>query len=181
MIDALQDFTAGLPEVLRWFGVVVAAMIPFVEVELAAVLGVLTGQHAVVAVLAAVVGNTAVVALIVLVASRTRDRLTRDSAKEETPKRIKVRRTFDRYGVPGVSLLGPLLLPTHFTSAAMVSFGARARGADLGDDRDRRLGHRVRGARGARGRGAVRRGGRDAGPQPLPRVRLRPGATTVDA
>lgn len=127
MIEALQDFTAGLPELLRWFGVMVTAMIPFLEVELAAVLGVLSGQHVVVAVLAAVVGNTAVVALIVLVASRTRTRLTRDSAKEETPRRAKVRRTFDRYGVPGVSLLGPILLPTHFTSAAMVSFGARPR------------------------------------------------------
>jgi hypothetical protein len=127
MIDALQDFTNGLPEVLRWFGIMVTAMIPFLEVELAAVLGVLGGQHVVVAVLAAVVGNTAVVALIVLVASRTRSRLTRDSTTEESPRRAKVRRTFDRYGVPGVSLLGPLLLPTHFTSAAMVSFGARAR------------------------------------------------------
>ncbi len=29
--------------------------------------------------------------------------------------------------MPGVSLLGPLLVPTHFTSAAMVSFGARPR------------------------------------------------------
>lgn len=72
MIDALQDFTNGLPEVLRWFGIVVTAMIPFLEVEFAAVLGVISGQHVAIAVLAAVVGNVAVVALIVLVASRTR-------------------------------------------------------------------------------------------------------------
>jgi hypothetical protein len=35
-----------------------------------------------------------------------------------------MRRVFDRYGVPGVSLLGPLLLPSHVTAAAMVGFGA---------------------------------------------------------
>ncbi len=80
MIDGLQDFTNGLPEVLRWFGVMVTAMIPFLEVEFAAVLGVISGQHVAIAVLAAVVGNVAVVALIVLVASRTRSRLTRESA-----------------------------------------------------------------------------------------------------
>ncbi|WP_043673126.1 hypothetical protein [Clavibacter michiganensis] len=124
MIDALQDFTNGLPELLRWFGIMVTAMIPFLEVEFGAVVGVISGQHVAVAVLAAIVGNVAIVALIVLIASRARTRLTRDSVKEETPRRAKVRRTFDRYGVPGVSLLGPLLLPTHFTSAAMVSFGA---------------------------------------------------------
>ncbi|CPU66820.1 Uncharacterised protein [Mycobacteroides abscessus] len=39
-----------------------------------------------------------------------------------------MRQVFDRYGVPGVSLLGPLLLPSHVTAAAMVGFGApRAR------------------------------------------------------
>ena len=35
-----------------------------------------------------------------------------------------MRRAFDKYGVAGVSLLGPFILPSQFTSAAMVSFGA---------------------------------------------------------
>ena len=35
-----------------------------------------------------------------------------------------MRSWFDRYGVAGVSLVGPVILPSQFTSAAMVSFGA---------------------------------------------------------
>ena len=35
-----------------------------------------------------------------------------------------MRRSFDRYGVAGVSLLGQTILPSQITSAAMVSFGA---------------------------------------------------------
>ena len=35
----------------------------------------------------------------------------------------KFQRAFNRYGVVGVSLLGPLLLPTHFTAAALVGVG----------------------------------------------------------
>ncbi len=31
---------------------------------------------------------------------------------------------FDRFGVPGVSLLGQTVLPSQITSMAMVSFGA---------------------------------------------------------
>ena len=35
----------------------------------------------------------------------------------------KFQRALDRYGVPGVSLLGPLLLPTQFTSTMLASVG----------------------------------------------------------
>ena len=36
---------------------------------------------------------------------------------------MKFQRAFERYGVPGVSLLGPLLLPTHFTATMLAAAG----------------------------------------------------------
>ncbi|RXZ47603.1 hypothetical protein ESP57_13750 [Agromyces fucosus] len=42
----------------------------------------------------------------------------------ESPRREKLRRMFDKYGVAGVSLIGQTFLPSQITSAAMVSFGA---------------------------------------------------------
>jgi uncharacterized membrane protein len=43
-------------------------------------------------------------------------------------RRAKFQRALDRYGVPGVSLLGPLLLPTQFTSTMLAASGvAKAR------------------------------------------------------
>ncbi|GAA1510861.1 hypothetical protein BJ978_001586 [Agromyces terreus] len=42
----------------------------------------------------------------------------------ESPRREKLRRAFDKYGVAGVSLIGQTMLPSQITSAAMVSFGA---------------------------------------------------------
>jgi len=38
-------------------------------------------------------------------------------------RRQKFQRAFERYGVPGVSLLGPLLLPTHFTATMLAASG----------------------------------------------------------
>lgn len=38
-------------------------------------------------------------------------------------RRVKFQRALDRYGVPGVSLLGPLLLPTHFTATMLAATG----------------------------------------------------------
>jgi hypothetical protein len=43
---------------------------------------------------------------------------------EESPRREKLRRAFDKYGVAGVSIIGQTMLPSQITSAAMVSFGA---------------------------------------------------------
>lgn len=43
-------------------------------------------------------------------------------------RREKFQRAFERYGVPGVSLLGPLLLPTQFTATMLAAAGVgRAR------------------------------------------------------
>ena len=38
-------------------------------------------------------------------------------------RRAKFQRAFERYGVPGVSLLGPMLLPTQFTATMLVAAG----------------------------------------------------------
>ncbi|TQM09617.1 hypothetical protein [Pseudonocardia kunmingensis] len=123
MIQALQDFTATLPPVLQWLGVALAGAIPFVESYFGSVIGVLAGLHPVVAVTAAVVGNVVSMAVLVLGAHGLRGKLAR-GGRAETPKRQKLRRAFDRYGVAGVSLLGQTILPSQVTSAAMVSFGA---------------------------------------------------------
>ncbi len=67
--------------------------------------------------------------------------------------------------MPGVSLLGPLLLPAQFTATMLAAAGVRkARILVWRGDRDRRVDHRGDGA-------CHRRGVRD----PLGRVPLRPG------
>jgi hypothetical protein len=128
IVTGLQELTQGLPPLLRWVGVLLAGAIPYVEAEGAAVLGVVAGVNPVVAILAAVVGNAIALAVVVWLIGAARSGVTRGRAAETSPQRQPLRQVFDRYGVPGVSLLGPLLLPSHVTAAAMVGFGApRAR------------------------------------------------------
>ena len=125
MIDTLRDFTSGLPEVLQWVGVILAAAIPFVESYFGAVIGVVAGINPVVAILAAIVGNVVSMLIFVFSAHGMRSKVREGKeVKPETPRRAKLRERFDKYGVAGVSLLGQTLLPSQITSAAMVSFGA---------------------------------------------------------
>lgn len=46
-----------------------------------------------------------------------------DAAKPESKGRQRFRRFLVRFGVPGASILGPLALPTQFTSAMLVASG----------------------------------------------------------
>jgi hypothetical protein len=125
MIDALQDFTASLPTVLQWVGVVLAAAIPFVESYFGSVIGVLAGINPVVAIVAAIVGNVVSMLVFVLSAHNMRSKVVSSKEpREPSPRRQKLRQQFDKYGVAGVSVLGQTILPSQITSAAMVSFGA---------------------------------------------------------
>ncbi|MGM7671150.1 small multi-drug export protein [Microbacterium sp. A93] len=125
----LQSFTESLPTALQFLGIAAAALVPYVEGEGAAIIGAITGINPWIAIPVAIFANVAVVALIVLSFERIRAGIiNRRIAAGKTPqpateKQQKVRRALERYGVPGVSLLGPFLLPTHFTAAALTSFG----------------------------------------------------------
>jgi hypothetical protein len=125
MIETLQDFTSGLPAVLQWVGVILAAAIPFVESHFGAVIGVLAGINPVVAIAAAVAGNIVSMLIFVFSAHGMRSKVaSRKEPKPLTARQLKLRARFDKYGVAGVSMLGWMILPNQFTSAAMVSFGA---------------------------------------------------------
>lgn len=126
MFEALQDFTASLPPWLQWAGIMLAGAIPFVESYFGSVLGVITGLAPPVAVAAAVLGNVASMLVLVLTAHAIRGRTAGEprEPRERSPKRQRLRRSFDKYGVAGVSLLGQTMLPSQITSAALVSFGA---------------------------------------------------------
>ena len=123
MIDTLQDFTTSLPPVLRWLALMAAGAVPFVESYLGSAIGIVVGVNAPVAVAAAVVGNVASMVVMVLGAHAVRGRAA-GQAEALSIRRQRLRRWFHRYGVAAVSLLGQTILPSQFTSAALVSFGA---------------------------------------------------------
>ncbi|MFF1574250.1 hypothetical protein ACFVWR_16020 [Leifsonia sp. NPDC058292] len=128
MIDSLQAFVAGQPEILKWLAIALVSAIPFVEVYLGTTIGIVAGVHPVVAASAAIVGNAAAVLGVIFVADwvrgRVRGRVRPSEPSPVTPRRARLTKLFNRFGVPGVSLLGH---PTQISSAALIAFGARLR------------------------------------------------------
>ena len=151
LIETFQNLVAQVPDLVQPLIVALAGAVPFIEGEGAASIGIIGGIHPVIAAIAAIVGNFVCVAVLVLASSgarraivdRSRSRKAvlagGGSAVDDAPlepaasgrgaaRREKFQRAFERYGVPGVSLLGPLLLPTQFTATMLAAAGiGRAR------------------------------------------------------
>ncbi|WP_062133987.1 hypothetical protein [Demequina aestuarii] len=122
MIESLQEFAASFPAWAQWFAVALVSAIPFVESYFGSVIGVAIGLHPGVAIGAAVAGNVVSMVAFVYAAHAVRRRNVGDEAP--SARRVKLKAMFDRYGVPGVSLLGQTMLPSQITAGAMVGFGA---------------------------------------------------------
>lgn len=141
LIDTFQNLVAQVPDLVQPLIVALAGAIPFIEGEGAASIGIIGGIPPVIAAVAAIVGNFVCVAILVLASSGARQAVVNRSrsrasvvangapladevdATPESPRKEKFQRAFERYGVPGVSLLGPLLLPTQFTATMLAAAG----------------------------------------------------------
>jgi hypothetical protein len=169
VVAFIQHLMSQVPFFVQPLIVAVAAMIPFVEGEVASVLGVWAGLNPVVAAVAAAAGNFASVFVVVvfgarirasIVARRARRVATPQTATARQPVTVgtegatraaddaapgeqlehtgvgqkparkreskgvqRFKRFLVRFGVPGASILGPLAIPTQFTSAILVSTG----------------------------------------------------------
>ncbi|MCY1716432.1 small multidrug efflux protein [Microbacterium sp. SL62] len=126
LILGFQGLVADVPDLVQPLIVALAGAVPFIEGEGAAAIGILGGIPPVVAALAGAIGNLLCVAIVVFASSRVRTAVTTRRGVTEKPtsaRREKFEKAYHRYGTPGVSLLGPLLLPTQFTAAALTSTG----------------------------------------------------------
>lgn len=150
LIETFQNLVAQVPELVQPLIVALAGAVPFIEGEGAVTIGILGGIHPIVAAVAAVAGNLLCVTVVVLLTARARAAVVNrrhaktlvgadgmpiaaddvaartevhDGGSRKAARRAKFQRAFERYGVPGVSLLGPLLLPTMFTATMLITVG----------------------------------------------------------
>ena len=131
-IQQLVDFTVQIPFVLQIFAVALWSMIPFVESDAGAFIGVIVGIPVIPAVIAAIVGNWLAVMGIVILTHKIRAWLykqkdTDAKATIMSKKEEKVRHAVKKYGIPGASLLGPILIGTHLNAFFMAAAGADKR------------------------------------------------------
>lgn len=125
IISSIWEFTNSTHPALQWLVILAAGALPILEGHGATFLGIAAGVHPAVAATAAAVGNLASMLTFVAMSDRIKAKLVKD--KKRTERQEKIRQTYDKYGVPVVSLVAEFWLPSALTSVLLISFGATKR------------------------------------------------------
>lgn len=119
---------------VAYLTVFVAAATPWLEVLLVVPAGIVAGLPPVPTTLVATAGNLITLAPLVLAGDRLRERWRRrrqatseDDERTPSGRGVRARRLFDRYGLPGVAALGPLLTGVHVAALVALAGGADRR------------------------------------------------------
>lgn len=128
---------------LAYLAVFVGAAIPWLEVLLVVPAGILAGLPALPVAVVAAAGNILTLIPVIVAGDRLRAWWRRrrrriaqlpdpdEPATEVGPslRAGRAQRLFDRYGLPGLALLGPVLTGIHVAAVAAVAAGAQRRPA----------------------------------------------------
>ena len=116
-------------EELGLIGIFIAGAIPWMEAIAVVPTGVILGLDPIATVIAAVLGNAITIFIFAYLGSTIRAKIVeRRVAKgktAESPKFEKALMAFDRYGIYGMALLGPIIIGTQFAAAASVAAGVK--------------------------------------------------------
>lgn len=133
LLAQLHTLVSGLEPWQQVLALVPAGAIPFIESYLGSFLGASLGIHPAIAIPAAVVGNLLATFAAIALSGRARDAVAdgrsrrRGATQRETKPsrfRAKVATALDKYGVPGVALLGPFVVASQLSGPALVALGA---------------------------------------------------------
>ncbi|MGD7044184.1 small multi-drug export protein [Jeotgalibacillus proteolyticus] len=105
-----------------------AAATPWLEIALVIPLGIVRGHSPVLVMLTGFLGNMLTVVLLVVLFEQVKSYFAKRS-KNDKPKRNKRqergRKIWNKYGLPGLALLGPILIGTHIAAFIGMSLGAQ--------------------------------------------------------
>ena len=111
------------------FGVFIFGAIPWFEAIGVVPGGILVGLNPTLTVIAAAAGNLITIAVFAYGGAKIRAWvIKRREVKGKQPKSdrwAKAQKAFDKYGIYGMAILGPLIIGTQFAAAASVAAGVR--------------------------------------------------------
>lgn len=116
-------------EQLGLFGVFMGGAIPWLEAIVVVPSGILIGLDPLPTVVFAVAGNAITIFLFAFGGSKIRSwmrkRRLAKGKTDESPRIAKAQRSFDRWGIYGLAILGPLVIGTQFAALVAVAGGVK--------------------------------------------------------
>ena len=105
----------------------IAAATPWFEIAIVVPLGILRGHSPILIMLVGFIGNMVTVILLIVMFERVKEYFAKKSKKEkkEGGRQQRAKRIWNKYGLPGLALLGPILIGTHIAAFIGMSLGAK--------------------------------------------------------
>ena len=129
--EMLQNFIIQLSEInlfIQYIGVLLIGSIPFLEAFFAAALGAFVGIPPITAALSSMVGNWISIMLVILPFSALLMKIRNRKSKKEggfiQNRAKKAKEMYDKYGVPGLAILTPLVASGHIAAFTSLAAGA---------------------------------------------------------
>lgn len=111
------------------FGIFLAGAIPWMEAIAVVPSGIALGLDPLAVVIAAAIGNAITIFIFAYLGSAAREQIIKRRIAKgkaaESPKFEKALRAFDKYGIYGLAILGPVIIGTQFAAAAAVAAGVK--------------------------------------------------------
>lgn len=125
----LEEIARKIEEIniLYQFGMIfIIGLIPFLEAHVAVPVGVLLNLPLIPTAFLGIVANIISVMLVIVFTNFAKTKLTKNNKKTNVNSRFqKAQLYFNRYGVPGLSLMGPIVGANHISAFVSVAAGAR--------------------------------------------------------
>ncbi|AXH99589.1 DNA-binding protein [Sporosarcina sp. PTS2304] len=112
---------------LEYFLVFLGAAIPWIEIMLVIPLGIIRGLSPVWVVILSFAGNMLTVLLLIIGFQQVKDWIERRNKKKgsgESKRRQQGEKIMNTYGLPVLTLAGPILIGTHIAAFIGLVFGA---------------------------------------------------------
>lgn len=110
----------------EYFLVFLGAAIPWLEMGLVIPLGIIGGLNPITVTIVAIIGNLLTVLLLIIGFEKFQQWLAkRREGKEQTPSKrsIRAKELWRKYGLPGMLMLGPILIGTHVAAFIALVLG----------------------------------------------------------
>ncbi|MER2089877.1 MAG: small multi-drug export protein [Sporosarcina sp.] len=111
----------------EYFLVFLGAAIPWLEIALVIPLGIIRGLSPFWVMTLAFIGNMLTVLILIIAFQKIKEWMESRKQKEgkaESKRTERGKRIWNKYGMPGLALLGPILIGTHIAAFIGLLFGA---------------------------------------------------------
>jgi len=112
---------------VEYFLVFLGAAIPWLEIALVIPLGIISGLSPFWVMLLAFVGNMLTVLILIIAFQKVQAWLEsrkKEDGKGDSKRTERGKRIWNKYGMPGLALLGPIVIGTHIAAFIGLLFGA---------------------------------------------------------